>query len=402
MGLFKKKVNKQNNDSSGELAFGFAVGRFVLAHTDLLALWSRLKADEAAREAEELAVGAQQLSASIQEVNASIEETTAAHQELNDLSKRNQNALAEMENLLEGVSNGISDVSNQLDEVGKRTSQVNQIGEQVSNIADQTNLLSLNATIEAARAGEHGRGFAVVAQEVGKLASHTIDAVNTVKNLANEMSQLSNHAVQSSKKISHSFGNYASHATSAAQSVRDSMEQVETASTSLNAIVSATQQIAATSGNFAQAGQRLADITSFGSACSANANHIRQVALPVLEELFNNFTEDTIAHVLAARLFEHARLLNSVIENAGSGQHIVTHTECNFGRWYFGEGGKQFGHLPSWKALDEPHRLVHSVGNNLVEISRPEYAEKLAEVSLELLRSFVELKKEVTKLGNKY
>ncbi|MBF7083029.1 CZB domain-containing protein [Desulfallas sp. Bu1-1] len=395
MGLLKKKAGNQKNNSSGEFAFGFAVGRFIMAHTDLLALWSRIKADEAAGEAEELAVGAQQLSASIEEVNASIEETTAAHHELDKLSQANQTALAEMENLLKVVSDGITSVSKQLEEVGKRLNQVNQIGEQVANIADQTNLLALNATIEAARAGEHGRGFAVVAQEVGKLAGHTKEAVNTVKNLAQEMGQLSNVAVQSSKEMSNSFSGYADHVASAAKSIRESIEQVETASKSLDGIATAVQQITAAAENFAQTGQRLAEITSFGSACTANAAHISQVALPVLEDLFDNFTEDTIIHVLAARLFEHARLLDNIVKNAGSGQNVVTHTECNFGRWYFGEGAKHFGHLPSWKALDGPHRLVHSVGNDLMKESTPESAQRLAEVSLDLLRCFVELKRQV-------
>jgi len=177
----------------------------VLSHTELLALWSKLKADEAARESSALASGAQQLSAAIQEVNASIEEMAAAHHELTDLSKVNKSSLAEMDLLLSGVADGIGNVGHQLDEVCSRLSQISQIGEQVSNIADQTNLLALNAAIEAARAGDHGRGFAVVAQEVGKLAGNTKEAVVNVKNLAGEMEHLSEAATSSSINIRESF-----------------------------------------------------------------------------------------------------------------------------------------------------------------------------------------------------
>jgi len=50
---------KENREAgsleNGELFFSLAVGKFVLAHTELLALWSKLKADEAARESLSLA-----------------------------------------------------------------------------------------------------------------------------------------------------------------------------------------------------------------------------------------------------------------------------------------------------------------------------------------------------------
>lgn len=395
-----KKGGTQNH-STGDLFFGLAVGRFIMAHTNLLALWSRLRADDAAREAESLAAGAQQLSASAQEVNASVEETSAAHHELNDLAEANRAALAEMDRLLASVATGIDHVGKQLDEVGQRLTQVNQIGEQVANIADQTNLLALNAAIEAARAGEHGRGFAVVAQEVGKLAGNTKEAVGTVRNAAAEMNHLAEAAARSSNEIRGSFGEYARHVESVSKGVLESMERVKAASRALDEITQATQQITSTAAGFAQAGQRLAEITGFGGACSTNAAHIRDAALPVLEDLLNRLSrEETAVHTLAARLFDHARFLDVAAEKAGSGSKIADHSECTFGKWYSGEGGRQFGHLPAWKAIDKPHRLVHSAGAVLVSEARAEAAEGLAEASLELLRCFVSLKEEIAKLSS--
>lgn len=399
MVLFGKRNNSIGNinDNSGDLFFGLAVGRFIVAHTDLLALWTRLRVDEAARGSEGLAAGAQQLSATTQEVNASVEETAAAHHELRDLAEANQVALAEMEQLLEGVATGIMNVGEQLDEVGQRLNQVNQIGEQVANIADQTNLLALNAAIEAARAGEHGRGFAVVAQEVGKLAGNTKDAVGTVRNSAAEMEHLSEVATRSSREIRDSFDAYAKHVASAAKSVRESMERMEAASRALDGITQAVQQITATAGSFTQSGQRLAEMTAFGSACTANASHVREAALPVLEALLSGLTEETPVHILAARLFDHARFLNTVAEKADTGERVMDHTDCAFGRWYNGDGGRQFGNLPAWRAIDEPHRRVHAAGAALVKDAGPEAAEELAGASLELLRRFVALKDEIVR-----
>lgn len=392
-----KSSNGINNSNSGDLVFGLAVGRFIMAHTDLLALWSRLRADDAARESETLAAGAQQLSATIQEVNASVEETTATHHELNVLAEANRVSLAEMEQLLGSVETGIGNVGNQLNEVGERLNQVNLIGEQVADIADQTNLLALNAAIEAARAGEHGRGFAVVAQEVGKLAGNTKDAVSTVKTLSSEMDHLSNAATRSSQEIRDSFSGYSKQVASAAESVRASMEQMEAASRALDEITKSIQQVASTSGAFAESGQRLAEITSFGQACIANAALVREAALPVLESLLGSLTEETAVYSLAARLFDHAKFLNTVAAKAGKGEKVADHNECIFGKWYNGDGGKQFGHLPAWRAIDEPHHRVHTSGAALVKEARAEAAEEMANASLDLLRRFVTLKEEIVR-----
>lgn len=372
----------------------------MIAHTDILALWSKLKADDAARESEGLAAGAQQLSSTVQEVNASAEETSAAHHELDGLAESNRVVLMEMENLLSTVADRIDNVGSQLGEVGQRLSQVNQIGEQVAAIADQTNLLALNAAIEAARAGDHGRGFAVVAQEVGKLAGSTKDAVSTVKNLASEMTQLSEAANKSSGEIQKSFSSYATQVTYASNSVNESMEKMKDASRAVDGITLAVQQITETAQGFAQSGQRLAEITAFGSACTANANHVREAAMPVLEDIMSGMSEDSPVHTLAARLFDHAYFLNTVTSKAGACVNVTSHLECAFGKWYSGEGGKKYGHLPTWQAIDAPHRQVHVAGAALVKEARAKYAEELADASLELLRRFVALKKEITAYAN--
>ncbi len=75
--MFGNRKNDKGGNRDGhewrDQFFGVAVGRFVLAHTALLALWSRLKAEDSAQEAENLAAGAQELAAITEEVNASVE-----------------------------------------------------------------------------------------------------------------------------------------------------------------------------------------------------------------------------------------------------------------------------------------------------------------------------------------
>lgn len=58
----------------------------------------------------------------------------------------------------------------------------------IDDIVFQTKLLSFNASVEASRAGIHGKGFAIVAEEVGKLATQSGEASNTINSIINSSS----------------------------------------------------------------------------------------------------------------------------------------------------------------------------------------------------------------------
>ncbi|MEW6275301.1 MAG: hypothetical protein AB1556_09345 [Bacillota bacterium] len=88
--MYGKKVKNSLSGTAGQsvdYVFGTAVGLFVLTHAEVLGLWSRLKADEAAGEAGVLAGGAQELAALAEQVNAAVEETASAHEELSRLAQ---------------------------------------------------------------------------------------------------------------------------------------------------------------------------------------------------------------------------------------------------------------------------------------------------------------------------
>jgi len=163
----------------------------------------------------------------------------------------------------------------------------------------------------------------------------------------------------------------------------------------LDGIAQIIQQISATAEGFASSGEHLAEITAFGGACAENSARVRKASLSVLDASLASLKEDTPVHTLAARLNDHAKLLTTISENIGRGTKVMDHTECAFGSWYFGEGGKKHGHLPSWQAMDKPHQKVHQLGSSLVKYSRSEDAEKMAEASLKLLSRFVALKEEI-------
>lgn len=56
----------------------------------------------------------------------------------------------------------------------------------ILSISDQTNMLALNASIESARVGEVGKGFKVVAEQIGGLATHTKELVQSIQGVIDE------------------------------------------------------------------------------------------------------------------------------------------------------------------------------------------------------------------------
>lgn len=65
--------------------------------------------------------------------------------------------------------------------------QIKELSNAILSISNQTNLLALNASIEAARAGEAGRGFSVVATEIGELAGSTNNAANEIQKMSSDV-----------------------------------------------------------------------------------------------------------------------------------------------------------------------------------------------------------------------
>lgn len=41
--------------------------------------------------------------------------------------------------------------------------------------------------------------------------------------------------------------------------------------------------------------------------------------------------------------------------------------QCNFGVWYYGEGGARYGHLPAFRAIESRHEHIHHLARELVQ-----------------------------------
>jgi methyl-accepting chemotaxis protein len=79
--------------------------------------------------------------------------------------------------------------------LGSRTLEIGGILDVIDDVADETNLLALNAAIIAAQAGEQGKAFSVVADEIKELADRVLASTKEIGGLIRSVQEESENAI---------------------------------------------------------------------------------------------------------------------------------------------------------------------------------------------------------------
>lgn len=160
--------------------------------------------------AEDLAASTREMADRIQTITDSIDSMRAKSEEIGNVtdesSEMSNEVAGRAQNMQATTRMAISKTRSMYQQLKEKTdaavdglkavSKINELTEAITDISDQTSLLSLNASIEAARAGDAGRGFAVVAQEISKLADKSLENVQNIDLVIDEI----NLAVQNISK----------------------------------------------------------------------------------------------------------------------------------------------------------------------------------------------------------
>ena len=220
----------------------------------------------------EVATTMEQMSAMILEASKNADDTKNQVQLNGEVANEGRDLVAKTVTGFEAVANTVSEASDQIDELSRRSEEIGNVIQVIDDIADQTNLLALNANIEAARAGDAGRGFAVVADEVRKLAERTVSATAEISQMIESIQGDISNAVKSMDATQ-------KQSKEGLELVAESDKSLEKIADGIGGVVSAVEQIAASSNEQSSGAEQISkNIEGVSTVAKESASSAQELA----------------------------------------------------------------------------------------------------------------------------
>lgn len=127
-----------------------------------------------------------QMSESLNVIVRELDDFKTVMSDMNRISKQSESDMMVMDQQIKNIALTSKSSGETVNELVRASEEIGKMVDLIDKIAKQTNLIALNAAIEASTAGEHGKGFSVVAEEIRKLATESLKAVEDIGKIVRE------------------------------------------------------------------------------------------------------------------------------------------------------------------------------------------------------------------------
>lgn len=324
--------------------------------------------DKINRSTQTIAATSEELSASVTSIEQNIHQLRDLSQTMRENATNSTNATQDALEATRITTDSLTRVSENVEGLNAVARQISSAVLTIEEIALQTKLLALNASVEAARAGEAGRGFSVVAQEVRSLSEQTNAMTESIRNLVEGLET-------EMTKMSDSIDEVGTVSRRSRDSLDISNGAVKDLEGAIYGVDEGLSEITRSVTEQAAAAASLADVASTGSYLAGenerSVTHARQRIDDLVSAVGRELAEVTKTEVpdMVPRLAKADHVIwKKRLGDMFAGQlklnaeELSDHHCCRLGRWYHGDASQGYRNLPSFRALEDPHRMVHEAG----------------------------------------
>nr|WP_321398724.1 methyl-accepting chemotaxis protein [uncultured Desulfobacter sp.] len=342
-------------------------------------------------QANAVAGAAEEMTSNMNTVAAAVEQATvsAAH-----IAAATEEMTASISEIAQNTSNtrriteqAVKDAGSASDKIGDLRASAQDIGNvlnTIQEISEQTNLLALNATIEAARAGDAGKGFAVVADEIKQLAGQTSRATVDIREKIENIQGVSSQAVEQIGRVAATIDDVDGQVNAVAASIEEQATTTEDISSNIQQVSAGISDIQGTvvlaneisdriAGEIQTVKESSAEISEYSRNVETDAEDQNRMASDVIEMMSQfkmtqkGFHAAPVKRAHSLWKKKLSTLLSGKQDNIRIDQ-MTDHRQCDFGRWYFGQGLEKYGKSQGYAKLGQVHEKVHEVGGEVAKL----------------------------------